>query len=277
MSAQVSPKPNESGLFVRKATGLVREMGGHDALVMNIIWINLVLGVLLYTLAPNIYPGVNLAWGYVLTTVVLIIPILGYAWLTAEMPRSGGEYVYISRILHPALGIIFNFGFTVTTVLFVSVLSTFVVTTGLSPMFDTLGVITDTPSLTTLSADIAKDGWVFVIAVVTIVICCAANWFGLRALMVFQRVMFGFSILSLSVAGVLMAISSRSDFKADFQKFGSYDGVIGAAGKAGFDVGAKNSLSGLIAFTALGFTVLALSQLPAYAAGELRRPRRNAV
>jgi amino acid transporter len=151
------------------------------------------------------------------------------------------------------------------------------VTTGLSPMFATLGVITDSPSLTTLSADIAKDGWVFAIAAVTIVLCCASNWFGLRPLMLFQRIMFGFSILSLTVAGILMATSSRADFKADFQKFGSYDGVIAAAGKAGFDVGAKNSLSGLIAFTALGFTVLALSQMPAYAAGELRRPRRNAV
>jgi amino acid transporter len=33
----------------------------------------------------------------------------------------------------------------------------------------------------------------------------------------------------------------------------------------------------MLGFLALGFTVLALSQMPAYAAGELRRPRRNSL
>jgi amino acid transporter len=268
---------SDSGMFTRKATGLVREMGGFDAFLMNVIWINLVLGVLLYTLAPAIYPGVNMAWGYALTTVVLVLPILVYAWLAAAMPRSGGEYVYISRIIHPSAGFVFNFLFTVTTILFVSLLSTFVVTTGFSPMFATLGAITGKSSLTTLSADIAKDGWVFVIGLVTIVICCLANWFGLRVLMIFQRVMFAISIVSLAIAAILMLTSSRADFVHDFAKFGNYDQVIAAAGKSGFPVGAHNTVSGLIAFTALGFTVLALSQMPAYAAGELRHPRRNAV
>jgi amino acid transporter len=252
-------------------------MSGADALIMNIIWINLVLGILLYTLAPNIYPGVNLALGYLLTTVVLIIPILVYAWLAAAMPRSGGEYVYISRILHPALGFVINFGFTVAAFLFVAVLATFVTTTGLVPMFATLGTITGHDSLRDLSSTLAGDGWVFAIAVLTVVVCCIANWFGMRTLVIFQRVLFGFSILSVLIAGILMAVSSRADFKADFTRFGDYDAVVAAAGKAGFDVGAGNSLGGLLAFTALGFTVLALSQMPAYAAGELRRPRRNAV
>jgi amino acid transporter len=92
-----------------------------------------------------------------------------------------------------------------------------------------------------------------------------------------QRVFFAFSMLGLGVAGVLMAVTSRSAFERDFAKFGNYHNVIAAAGKSGFALGAHNSIGGLIAFTALGFTVLALAQMPAYAAGELRRPRRNAV
>lgn len=278
MGTDVTPQPSgTSGLFTRKATGLVREMSGGDALIMNVIWINLVLGVLLYTLAPEIYPGVNMALGYALTTVVLIIPILVYAFLAAAMPRSGGEYVYISRILKPSLGFIFNFGFAITTLLFVSLLATYVVSTGLVPMFATLGVITGHHSLTTLSVDLSKNGWKFGIAVVTVLICCAVNWFGLRVQIFFQRTMFAISMLSLGIAGILMAVSSRATFQGDFARFGSYGHIIRAASQGGFDTTATDSFGKLVAFTALGFTVLALSQMPAYAAGELRRPQRNAV
>lgn len=276
MADQTKSQPT-GGAVARKATGLVREMGGPDALLMNIIWINLVLGVLIFTIAPAVYPGVDLAMGYILTTLVLIVPILLYAWLAAAMPRSGGEYVYISRILHPSLGFIFNFLFSVTTLLFVAILSTFVTQVGLIPMFATLGTVTDNQSLIDLSADLGKDVWIFAIALVAILVTMAVNWLGLRVLMTFQRIMFGISILSLIVAGILMATTSNAEFADNFASYGNYDEVISAAGSAGFEIGATNSVGGLIAFTALGFTVLALSQMPAYAAGELRRPQKNAV
>ncbi len=278
MATQSDPtSPAGPGVFTRKATGLVREIGRWDALIMNIIWINLVLGVLLFTLAPAIYPGVNLALGYILTTLVLIIPILVWAWLAAAMPRSGGEYVYISRIIHPAVGFLFNFGTAAVNTLFIAILATFVALTGLSPMFATLGATTDNETLSRWATDVTTDGWVFGIAVLTVLICAVVNWFGLRVVMKVQRVLFGFSILSLGIAAILMALSSRADFKADFNDFGDYDAVVAAAGSGGFDIGATSSLGGLIAFTALGFTVLALSQMPAYTGGELRRPQRTAV
>jgi hypothetical protein len=72
------------GMFTRRATSLVREMDGVDAWLMNILEIHL-LGVRLYTLGPNVYPGVNMALGDVLTTVVVILPIMVYAWLAAAM------------------------------------------------------------------------------------------------------------------------------------------------------------------------------------------------
>jgi amino acid transporter len=264
-------------MFTRKATGLVREIGAGDAFLMNVIFINVVLGLIVLTLAPAIYPGVDLAVGWLLTTVVLIIPILIYAWMAGSMPRSGGEYVYLSRILHPIVGFVFNFVFTVTLLIFAALLSSYVTTTGLSPMFATLGAVTDSQSLTDLAVSISSDGWVFVIAVITVLVCCLANWFGLRVLMRFQRVMFGFAVLALAIAGLLMAFTSRDEFKERFSSFGDYDGVIAAAGQAGFPVGASASFGTLIAFTALGFTVIGLAQMPAWTAGELRRPQRTTL
>lgn len=270
--ARVAPR-----MFTRKATGLVREIGTADAFLMNIIFINVVLGLIVLTLAPAIYPGVNLGVGWLITALVLVVPILVYAWMAGSMPRSGGEYVYLSRILHPIVGFVFNFVFTVTLLIFSALLSSYVTTAGLSPMLATLGAVTHNESLSDLAVSISADGWVFAIGVVAVVVCCVVNWFGLRVLMRFQRIMFAFVVLALVIAAALMAVTSRDEFRGRFATFGDYDRVIAAAGEAGFPVGASASFGTLIAFTALGFTVIGLAQMPAWTAGELRRPQRTTL
>src|SRR6266571_142031 len=52
-----------SGLYLRKATGLVREVNRWDAVVLNLFFINIPLGVLLITQAPVIWPGVDMVLG----------------------------------------------------------------------------------------------------------------------------------------------------------------------------------------------------------------------
>ena len=264
-------------MFTRKATGLVREIGTGDAFLMNVIFINVVLGLIVLTQAPAIFPGINMFLGFLLTTVVLIVPILIYAWMAGAMPRSGGEYVYLSRIFHPAVGFVFNFVFTVTLVIFAALLVSYVTTAGLSPTFATLGAVTGSQSLSHLAVSITAHGWVFAIGVLCIVLCCALNWFGLRVLMRFQRLMFAFAMLSLVIAAVLMAVTSRHEFVSRFAAFGDYNGVLNAASHAGFPLGASLSFGSLMAFTALGFTVIGLAQMPAWTAGELRRPQRNTL
>jgi len=52
------------------------------------------------------FPGANLPIAYV-GGLLLMLPIaVVYAVLARAMPRSGGDYVYISRILGPGWGFI---------------------------------------------------------------------------------------------------------------------------------------------------------------------------
>src|SRR5438128_12403702 len=99
--------------FERKATGLVREAGWWDVLVYNVNFISIgLMAAFLFTVTIPFYPGVNV---YVneLVAFALVIPLsFVFAMFAAAMPRSGGDYVYVSRTLHPAVGMMSSFNNT---------------------------------------------------------------------------------------------------------------------------------------------------------------------
>src|SRR4051794_2122099 len=92
-----------TGSFSRKATGLVRAASMKDVFIFNINMQNVFIGVIFsLLLTPPLYPRANI---YVATLIALVIslPISWvYAKLAAVYPRAGGDYVYVSRVLHPA-------------------------------------------------------------------------------------------------------------------------------------------------------------------------------
>src|SRR6266446_4210978 len=87
--------------FTRNATGLVREVSMWDALIMNVA----VGSVFLLLQAPAIFPGGSMVLSVVIGTVIMAFTLLWvYSEFAAAMPRSGGDYVFVSRALHPFLG-----------------------------------------------------------------------------------------------------------------------------------------------------------------------------
>jgi len=103
--APVTGAPQDAN-FTRNATGLVREVSMWDALIMNTLGMNVAVGsVLLLQQAPAIFPGGNMVLAVVIGTVIMAFTLLWvYSEFSAAMPRSGGDYVFVSRALHPFLG-----------------------------------------------------------------------------------------------------------------------------------------------------------------------------
>lgn len=98
-----------SGLFVRQASGLVRDVSMANALFFNIAaFVGTAIGwaVAFYALYPE-WQGLGIsafAWMALLTGVFCYFLGMIFAALTTAMPRSGGDYVFTSRIISPFLG-----------------------------------------------------------------------------------------------------------------------------------------------------------------------------
>jgi len=105
----------ERTLFARKSTGLVREIGLTVAIMVpmaNAIGVGWQLrvfqGMGWYPVPRSQYwlgiPPVTTA--FLITGIGCLLSIYAFAVLTAAMPRSGGGYVAISRILSPLWGMV---------------------------------------------------------------------------------------------------------------------------------------------------------------------------
>ena len=98
--ATTAAKPE---VFSRKASGLSRVMSPWSAFMYNF----LTMGVIFpwtFVWAPAAFPGVSV-WKACLLAIVLELPIaLAYVWMATAMPRSGGDYVFQSRVLGGAIG-----------------------------------------------------------------------------------------------------------------------------------------------------------------------------
>ena len=92
-------------MFTRQATGLVRESRTSDALYYNVMWSSVALTFAFYWLFLTFYPGSNAFLGLGLAALFGLPGAFLYAMLTQVMPRTGGDYVFNSRTLHPSVGL----------------------------------------------------------------------------------------------------------------------------------------------------------------------------
>jgi amino acid transporter len=98
-------------LFVRKASGLVREVSTLRAGFFNLCAVSGDAQILGNSYFALFFPTI-LLFGflpiYTFTVIwiglLLVIYALIFVFLTSAMPRTGGEYIFTSRIIHPYLG-----------------------------------------------------------------------------------------------------------------------------------------------------------------------------
>jgi len=98
-------------VFVRKATGLVREIGFWTAAIIvfcNVVglgWQKRVFQFLKPVPESSYVLGMPpVTMSFLIVGIIVLLTVFMFSVLSAAMPRSGGGYVYISRITHPAVG-----------------------------------------------------------------------------------------------------------------------------------------------------------------------------
>ncbi len=146
--------------FARKASGLVRGLSMTDAFAVGFMNQGITPSIwLIFTLGLGTFLGGNLVLAAIISVVMAGIgfPIV-WGVLGGSMPRSGGEYIYNSRIIHPVFGIAQSFGDAVIWLMWLYVLAPLCASPGMSVLFSYLG-------WTDAAATIDDNNWlIFVIA-----------------------------------------------------------------------------------------------------------------
>jgi len=104
---------SKPGLFAREATGLVREIGfslGVMIILCHVIGLGWQRRVFEYSgprplptdLMPLGLPA--MFWAFLVCGIIVLITGYTSGYVAAAMPRSGGGYVTISRVIHPIVG-----------------------------------------------------------------------------------------------------------------------------------------------------------------------------
>jgi APA family basic amino acid/polyamine antiporter len=109
--AEMAESGSGKRLFIRQSSGLVRDVSVTNALFFNVaafVGVGLTLYPAFYSLAFEPVwrygPFSEYGWGAIITGLFCILLALIFASLTSVMPRSGGDYVFTTRIIGPFLG-----------------------------------------------------------------------------------------------------------------------------------------------------------------------------
>ena len=112
---------------MRQSSGLVRNVSVTNALFFNVaafVGVGLTLYPIFYSLADvpvwRAGPFSAYGWASIIAGLFCILLALIFSSLTSVMPRSGGDYVFSSRILHPFLGWLESWTLVIASVLIIA-------------------------------------------------------------------------------------------------------------------------------------------------------------
>src|ERR1019366_9724681 len=106
MATASEPVPAAPTVFARKATGLVRESSVWNASAFNILNVTIAYAILYPALFLWQFPGASLLLAGIIGVAAFVPLGLCYALVVAAMPRAGSDYVFVSRVFHPAVGFV---------------------------------------------------------------------------------------------------------------------------------------------------------------------------
>ncbi len=131
MSNPEQTQATQPKVFVRESTGLVKNVGFFDSIAINMsnMSVGALLGVIgISGLVPMFFSGqdmsgVNLVMLSVIAFLVCVPQIVVYTIMSRRYPRTGGDYVWISRIFGGPAGSVLSFmGYTLETTAYLALI-----------------------------------------------------------------------------------------------------------------------------------------------------------
>jgi amino acid transporter len=273
MAEAVAPQ-----VFTRRASGLVRVMSPYSAFIYNI----LTMGVIFpwtYLWAPTAFQGSNLVLG-ILFAFLFELPIaLAYVWLATSLPRSGGDYVFQSRVFGGGFGFTVVFAFFVVWILqWVALSGWLLASLGIAPTFIGLGVTTGVGAFTDIGTWAAGTTGIIVISIANALIALVLLVTGFRNYVRFQYVMWYAILISFGIVLLLFLTNDPGSATGKLDAFArDVDGVQGffatartAAADAGVNFTPPFWLFGTLMVAPIAWTSLQWATYSVEQGGEIK-------
>ena len=265
--------------FARKASGLVRGLSFWDTFGIGLaviqpiyaIWYSMQVGV-------GLFPGGNLLLATLISAVTcgICAPVV-WGILGASMPRSGGEYVFNSRILHPAIAM----GASFANVIAITYWNIFISTWIASPALAILGQYM---GWTGLSNFVASKGGIALLSTLCFLLAFLAVAFGVRVFRVIQRPFIAIGIGGPVILAIVLSLCSRGSFinhwNTQAVKYHSlgYQAFISAVGKtAGSAMPTTWNWGDTLGVTTGVFFLFIYAYALVYVSGEVKRPDKTVL
>jgi amino acid transporter len=290
--SKASSASSQGEMFLRNATGLRREVSVLDAFIMNTFGMNIAVGaVFLFLQAPAYFPQGNILVAVIIGTLLMAFTLLWvYSTFAAAMPRSGGDYVYVSRTLHPFLGWLLGWSQGMWLIFFwIGFNAWFALTFALPVAFTSIGAATGQSGWINLSNNllasfpvlgITTQWWVIIIGLLINIGFAVLLILGGQSFWRWQKLFFLFAGGSIILALLLLVfggghIASAWNSFALQHKGLAFNQVIPAAVKNGYVLPGGFSLSQTLLMLPWVFFVVGYAQGSAQIGGEVKRASRS--
>lgn len=206
-------------VFVRKSSGLVRVMSPSSAFIYNVLTMGLIFPWT-YLWAPGALPGGQLVWG-ILLAMVLEIPIaLAYVWLSTAFPRTGGDYVFQSRVFGGGIAFTLVFsGFVIWILQWVALSGWLLSTLGFAPLFLGLAASTGNSSLVDISTWFTTPFGILVTSIANAGVALLILVSGFRNYVRLQRVMWVAILVAFATMLLTLILTPASEVPAKLDAF----------------------------------------------------------
>ena len=276
--ATAAAKPE---VFTRNSSGLVRVMSPYSAFVYNILTMGLIFPWT-YLWAPGALPGGRLVWGILLAMIFEIPIALTYVWLSTALPRSGGDYVFQSRVFGGGVGFsIVMSGFVIWILQWVALSGWLLSYLGFASLFLGLGGTMGNPELTSIGVWFTTPWAIIIVSILNALLAMLLLVSGFKNYVKFQYVMWYATLLSFGLMLYLFFTATPEVFAQKLDAFvvasggapNFYETALAAAKAANIDLNPPFSLLATVLVAPIAWTSLQWASYSAQQNGEIKGAR----
>src|SRR5215470_6469081 len=216
-------------VFTRNSSGLVRVMSPYSAFIYNILTMGLIFPWT-YLWAPGSLPGGRLVWGIILAMIFEVPIALTYVWLSTALPRSGGDYVFQSRVFGGGVGFsIVMSGFVIWILQWVALSGWLLAYLGFAPLFLGLGATMGSSAMTGLGLWFTTPWGVVIVSILNALVALVLLVSGFKNYVRFQHVMWLATLLAFAIMLFVLFGTNPQSFADKMNSF-----VVASGGQPNF-------------------------------------------